>query len=121
MDNLRRLLGIMRMNSVPNALIRELCRVKKGLEERIDEGMLWCFGPVERMERDRIAKRVYIGECVGSHSVGRPWKGWMDTVKECLRKRSLDVRQARRMVQDRSEWWGFVRGNAWGVALGMNP
>ena len=28
-------------------------------------------GHVERMENDRIAKRVYVGECVGSHSVGR--------------------------------------------------
>ena len=32
-------------------------------------------GCVERMENDRIAKRVYIGECAGSRSVGRPWKG----------------------------------------------
>ena len=27
----------------------------------------------------------------------------------------------RKMVWDRSEWLGFVRGNAWGVARGMNP
>ena len=51
--------------------------------------------------RDRIAKRVYVGECGASRSVGRPQKRWIDTVKECLRKRGLDVRQARRMVQDR--------------------
>ena len=73
------------------------------------------------MENDRIAKKVYVGECAGSHSVDRPQKRWIDTVKECLRKRGLDVRQARRMVQDRSEWRRFVRGNAWDVALGMNP
>ena len=42
-------------------------------------------------------------------------------VKDCLRKRGLDIRQARRMVQNRSEWRGFVRGNAWGVAWEMNP
>ena len=35
-DNLRRLLGIMRKGRVPNARIRELCGVKKGLDERID-------------------------------------------------------------------------------------
>ena len=28
---------------------------------------------------------------------------WIDNVKECLKKRELDVRQARRMAQDRSE------------------
>ena len=55
------------------------------------------------MENDRIAKRVYVGECAGSRSVGRPRKRWIDTVKESLKKRGLDVRQTRRMVQDRSE------------------
>ena len=68
------------------------------------------------MERNKIAKRVYVGECAGSRSVGRPRKRWIDTVKECLRKRGLVVRQAKRMFQDRSEWPGFVRGNAWGLA-----
>ena len=40
MDNLRGLLGINRMDRVPNARIRELCGMKKGLDERIDEGVL---------------------------------------------------------------------------------
>ena len=33
------------------------------------------------MESDRIAKRVYVGECASSCSVGRPKKRWIDTVK----------------------------------------
>ena len=40
MDNLRGLLGIRRMDRVVNERIRDLCRVKKGLDEWIDEGML---------------------------------------------------------------------------------
>ena len=60
-------------------------------------------------------------ESVGNHSMGRPWKRWIDTVKDCLRKRGLDVREVRKMVQERSEWQKFVRGNAWGLARGMNP
>ena len=99
MDNLRGLLGIRRMDRASNARIRELWEVKKGLDGRIDEGVLRWFGHVERMERDRIAKIVYIGECAGSRSVSMPGKRWIDTVKECLRKRGVDVRQARRMVQ----------------------
>ena len=117
MDNLRGLLGIRRMDRIPNARIRELCRMRKGLDERIDEGNLRWFSHVERMERDRITKKV----CAGSCSVGRPWKRWIDTLKERLMKRGLDVRQARRMFQDMSEWQGFVRGNAWGVVWGKNP
>ena len=62
------------MDRVLNARMRELCGVKKGLDETIDEGVLWWFGYVERMERDRIAKRVYVGEGPGSCSVGRPQK-----------------------------------------------
>ena len=73
------------------------------------------------MEIDKIAKRVYVGECAGSHSVGRQQKRWIDNMKDCLKNRGLDVKQARRMVQDRSKWWGFVRGNPWGVVRRMNP
>ena len=62
MDNLRGLLGIRRMDRVPSARIMELCGVRKGL----DEGVLRWFEHVERMERDRITKIVYVGECAGS-------------------------------------------------------
>ena len=39
-DNLRGFLGIRRMDKVQNARIREFWKVKKGLHERIDEGVL---------------------------------------------------------------------------------
>ena len=45
--------------------IRELCGVKKGLDERIDEGPLPWFGYVERMVSDRIGHRVYVREFKG--------------------------------------------------------
>ena len=47
---------------------------------------------MERMEKDRIAKTVYVGEYDGNYSVGRLRKRWIDTVKDCLKKRGLDVR-----------------------------
>ena len=74
MDNLTGLLGIRRMDIVPNTRVRELCGVTKGVGERIDVGVLRWFGHLERMENDRIAKRVYVGERAGSRSVGRPRK-----------------------------------------------
>ena len=51
MDNLRGLLGIRRMDKVPNARIRQLCGVTEGADEKIDEGVLRWFGQVERMEK----------------------------------------------------------------------
>ena len=65
--------------------------MRKGIDERIDDH-------VERMEKNRIAKRVYVKECAGNLSVGMPRKRWIDAEKDCLRKRGLCVRQARRMV-----------------------
>ena len=71
MDNLRGFLGIRRMDRVPNTGIRELCKVKKGLNERIDEGIFWWFGHVKR---DRLIKRVYVGKCASNHSIDRSQK-----------------------------------------------
>ena len=58
------------------------------------------------MESDRIAKRVYVRECAGSRSVDMPRKRLIDTVTECLMKRF----GCQESVEDRCEWWGFVRG-----------
>ena len=56
------------------------------------------FVHLETMEWNRIMKGVYVGECAGSHLVCRPRKRWIDTMKEFLKERGLDVRQARRMA-----------------------
>ena len=69
-------MGIKRMNKVPNALIREL----------------W-FSHVERMENDKIAKSVYVGECADIRSLGRPWKRWVDAVKNCLKRFGCQARK----------------------------
>ena len=42
-------------------------------------------GNVERMENERIAKRVYMGECAVIHSVGRLQKSWIDTLRDGLK------------------------------------
>ena len=80
------------MERISSAQIRELCRVKKGIDERIDGSILRCFDHVEKMEKDKISIRVYVGECDGNHSVYRPQKRWTDTMKEYLKKRGLDIR-----------------------------
>ena len=63
---------------------------------------------------------------MGSRSVGRPRKRWIDTVNDCQekreRERGLDWmlgKQGRLCmigINDTSERW-----NAWGLARGMNP
>ena len=74
MDDLRSLLGIRRVDKVPNARIKQFCVVMEGVDEKIDDVVLWWFSQVERMESDRAANRVYVRECAVSHLVGRLWK-----------------------------------------------
>ena len=73
------------------------------------------------MENDRVANKVYVGKCAGSHSVGRLRKRWIDTAKDCLGRRGLDVRQARRMVQYRSVRRGVYEGESMGHSPGNVP
>ena len=56
------------------------------MSERIDDTVLWWLGHVERMEKFRIAKRVYVVECASSRSAGRQRKRWIDASKEGFKK-----------------------------------
>ena len=84
MDILIGLLGIRRMDRVPNSQIRELSRIMKGVDERNNGGVLQWFSHMERIKNDRIAKKVYVLVCAGSCSMGRPQKRWIDTMKDWM-------------------------------------
>ena len=89
-------------------LIRRMDKRVVRSDERDERKDLWWFGHVERMENDKIAKRVHVGDCAGSRSDGRPRNRWNETAKACLKKKKklkigLEIRQPRRMVYVRSE------------------
>ena len=46
--------------------------------------------------------------------MGRTWKRWIDTVKECLKKLGLNVKKVRRVVHDRSVLSGGYEGECVG-------
>ena len=64
MGNLRGLLGIRKMDTDPNAQIRQLCGVAKGVDEKIN-GVLRCG----RMQNDRIAM-LEVAQWVGHRRSG---------------------------------------------------
>ena len=71
----------------------------KGLMKVFSDGLaIW------RESRMTESLRGSMWECASSHSLGRPQKKLVDTMK----KNGLDVREARRMVQARNVWRGFV-------------
>ena len=81
-------------------------------EEQMKGLMRASYGGSAMWREIGLPKESYVGDCAGRRSVGRPRKRWIDTVMEYLKKRGLDIRQARRMVQDRSEWWGKCMGRS---------
>ena len=82
--------SIRRIDKVLNAEVREFF----WSADRIDEGVLQWFGHIERMENDRNAKRMYVGEQVGSCSVDWPLKRWINSVNDWLKKKKRFVCQA---------------------------
>ena len=110
MNCLRNICGVRRTDRVRNEEIRRRCRKKASVGERMDQSILRWFGHVERMEDDRLARKVYESEMQGPRCRGRPRKGWMDGVKEVLSKRGLNIQEAKECVQDRREWRSVCRG-----------
>ena len=53
--------------------------------------------------------------------MGSPRKRWIDNVRDCLKKKGLDVRQARRIVHDRSVMAEVCEGECMGRYPGINP
>jgi hypothetical protein len=62
------------------------------------------FGYLERMNEERLVKRVWKSEVEGSRPRGRPCFSWMNGVQKALRMRDLTVEDARECARDRSAW-----------------
>jgi len=65
------------------------------------------LGHLERMEEDRMPKKIFTQELVGTRQRGRPRKGWREEVERDFQV--LGVRRWRQLVIDRDKWRGIVR------------
>ena len=88
---------------------RELEEMSKG--ENIvkwikGQRMSW-LGHLERMEEDRMPKKIFAQELEGSRRRGRPRKGWKEEVE--IDFQVLGVRRWRELVADREKWKDVVR------------
>ena len=110
MNCLRNICGVRRIERVSNAEIRRRCGKNVSVSQKMDQGVLRWFGHVERMENERLVKRVYESDIRGVRRRGRPKKCWMDGVKETLGRKGLNIQEAKVSVQDRSVWRSICRG-----------
>ena len=82
--------------------------MRNELAARVDMNILRWYGHVERMEDERLLKKVMNAKVDGRGARGRPRFGWMDGVKKALNDRKMDVREARKHVRNRNEWRAIV-------------
>jgi len=88
---------------------RELEEISKG-ENKVKwikwQRISW-LGHLERMEEDRMPKKIFTRELEGTRRRGRPKKGWKEEVERDLQV--LGVRRWRELVIDREKWKDIVR------------
>ena len=65
------------------------------------------MGHLERMEENRMPKKIFTQEMEETRRRGRPRKGWREEVEKVLQV--LGVRRWRELVIDRDKWRGIVR------------
>jgi len=75
---------------------------------KMDKGQrISLLGHLERMEEDRMPRKIFTQELEGTRRKGRPRKGWKEEVERDLQV--LGVRRWRELVADRKKWKDIVR------------
>ena len=85
---------------------RELEEMRKGenIVKLIKGQRIRWLGHLERMEEDRMPKKIFTQELEGTRRRGRPRKGWKEEVERDLQV--LGVRRWRELVTDRKKMEG---------------
>jgi len=88
---------------------RELKELSKGenIVKWIKGQRISCLGHLERMEEDRMPKKIFTQGLEGTRRRGRPMKGQREEVGRDLQV--LGVRRRRELVIDREKWRGIFR------------
>ncbi len=90
------------MDWVRNEEVRWRTGVVKELAERAEQGVLRWFGHVERMEEERLVKKITRSDVRCVRPRGRPRMRWLDSVKRVLGARGMSVKQGRVLLHDRN-------------------
>ena len=88
---------------------RELEELSKGqnIVKLIQGQRISWLGHLERMEEDRMPKKIFTQELEGTRRRGRPTKGWREEVERDLQV--LGMRRWGESVTDRDKWRGIVQ------------
>jgi hypothetical protein len=99
MKYMRAMCGESIMDRVRTEDVHRRCGSEVSIEERMGRNVLRCYGHMERMEEERIVKRVYSTKVEGSKARGRAKMRWMDSVKASVESKGMNVEEAKRCMQ----------------------
>ena len=118
MDFLRSMIGKKRNDRVRNEWVRQECDVKESIKVKTKRNLLRWFGHMERMNDERLTKKVYCAKVDGCRRRGRPRKVWMDQICEianewdiqshdkrraCMKK-IMTLNEMKEVCKDRKKW-----------------
>jgi hypothetical protein len=87
---------------------RELEELSKGenIVKWVKGQRISWLGHQERMEEDRMPKKIFTQELEGTRRRGKPRKGWREVERDL---QVLGLRKWRESVTDKEKWRGIVR------------
>ena len=127
MKCLRIMTGVSWLDRVRNEVARARTGVRRELAARVDTYVLRWFGHVERMDNERLLKKVMNAKVDGRSARDRPRFRWMDGVKSALNDRRMDVREGSEHARNRNDWrtivtqFSLAPAAATGLPYGGNP
>jgi len=89
-----------------NQELEELSKGENIVKWKKSQRISW-LGHLERMEEDRMPKKIFTQELEGTRQRGKPRKGWREEVERELQ--AMAVRRWRELVIDREKWRGIVQ------------
>ena len=96
------------MDRVMNEEVRMRAGIEMVLASKADQRVLRLFRHVERMDENRMARRVLMAEVNEWWERGRPRSAWMDGVKVALGDGGMTVVAARQSPKDRKKWRALI-------------
>jgi len=94
------------MEKLTNRELEEIIKGENIVKWIKGQRISW-LGHLERMEEDRMPKKIFTQELGGTRRRGRPRKRWKEEVERDLQM--LGVRRWRGLVADRKNWKDIVR------------
>ncbi|XP_030748221.1 uncharacterized protein LOC115876551 [Sitophilus oryzae] len=100
MDFWRRAAGKSILDRVRNERIQNVMGVKHRISEDIKINQLRWYGHVQRMEENRIPKKILNWTPKGKRKRGRPRRSWREGINGDIRTRGIDEN----LWTDRDQW-----------------